>query len=353
MSMDIDPERLCLQGHPMPEEARYCPTCGMAVDDLTVRSSEGPPLTTDTDVVPMVEPDSLSEPEGAPAPRPKRHRRWWVAGFVCVALLLGATGAAWYFAFRTTDEDRYLSDLSKAHLLADFGTADAAVAKGEAFCSKLKAGAPTSGYKSQQIAVARFCPQFSTGFSVVPTPQEKQLSLTTTLRDRGLGGRFASDAAAVAYAENICRSLDDAGAQQGPEEAAVAVSIYCIKYEAGFKTLHPIKVDGTFTLNDSDPSIYYPSITGSASSCEGAGGYSDISDGTEVVVKDSTGAVLTTTQLGRGTGSPPVDCEFKFSFTVMDGSAGAYSVTVSRRGELHYTAAELKIPNLVALTLGE
>lgn len=352
MSMDIDPERLCLQGHPMPEGARYCPLCGMAVDDLDTRSAAEAPLADDTNLLPMPEPVSPPEPEGAPSPRPKRRRRWWVAGFLCVALLLGATVAVWFFAFRTTDEDRYLSDLSKAHLLADFGTADAAVAKGEAFCSKLSAGAPTSGYKSQQIAVAHFCPQFLTGFSVVPTPQEQQQALTTTLRERGLGGRFVSDAAAVAYAENICRSLDSGGVQQGPGEDAVAVSIYCNKYESGFKTLLPIKVDGTFTLRDLTPSIYVTSITGSNSSCEGAGGYSDISSGTEVVVKNSSGKVLTTTQLGVGTGYPPVECEFKFSFTVMDGSDGGYSVTVSHRGELHYTAAQLKIPNEVAVSMG-
>lgn len=44
---------------------------------------------------------------------------------------------------------------------------------------------------------------------------------------------------------------------------------------------------------------------------------------------------------------------FHFSFTVMDGDAGGYSVSVSHRGEVHYTAAELKIPDRVAITLGD
>lgn len=134
--------------------------------------------------------------------------------------------------------------------------------------------------------------------------------LTSALRDKGLAGRFASDAAAVAHAESVCRRLDNGGAQQGPEEDAVVVSIYCSKYASGFKTLRPIKVDGSFTLQDSSPSSYLPSISGEGSSCEGDGGYSDISSGVEVVVKSGSGAVLTTTQLGIGTGNPPLDCEF-------------------------------------------
>jgi hypothetical protein len=183
-------------------------------------------------------------------------------------------------------------------------------------------------------------------------PQYQQQKLTTALREQGLAGQFSSDAAAVAHAQSVCRSLDNGGAQQGPKEDAVAISIYCGKYESGFKVLTPIEVEGSFTLNDSDPSVYSTSITGDSSSCQGGGGYSDISPGAEVVVKNGSGTVLTTTQLGTGTGSPPTDCEFKFAFTVMDGSESGYSITVSHRGELHFTPAKLKIPNAVALTLG-
>jgi hypothetical protein len=351
VSTDIDLGPLCIQGHAMPDGAECCPVCGMTVDESAIEPEPELPAEAMSNDTAALLTDSPPEPDAAPSPH-RRDRRFWVASFLVIVLLLSLAGAVWFFVFRTTDEDRYLSDLSKAHLLADFGSSEAAVAQGHAFCSKLSAGAPPSGYKSQQIAVANFCHDFGSAFSVVPTPQEQQQHLTTALRDGGMGGRFASDAAAVAYAESVCRSLDGGGPQQGPQEDAVAVSIYCSKYESGFKTLHPIQVDGSFKLNDSDPSTYIPSIMGSDSSCEGAGGYSDISSGAEVVVKNSSGTVLTTTQLGDGTGYPPVQCTFKFSFTVMDGDEGGYSVTVSHRGELHYTAAQLKIPDEVAITLG-
>jgi hypothetical protein len=71
-----------------------------------------------------------------------------------------------------------------------------------------------------------------------------------------------------------------------------------------------------------------------------------------VVAKNSAGDVLTTTTLGRGRGSTPYHCEFGFSFTVMDGEKGGYVVTVSHRGDLHFTAAKLKLPDAVGLTLG-
>jgi hypothetical protein len=275
-----------------------------------------------------------------------------MVGLVCAALLLSGTAGLWFFKFRTADEDHYVAQLSKAQLMADFGTADVAVTQGKAFCAKLSAGAPRSGYRSQQIAVANFCNQFSSGFAVVPTPLEQQQNLTKALRQQGLAGQFASDAAAVAHAQSVCRALDNGGPQQGPQEDAVAVSIYCSKYASGFTTLHPIDVEGSFTLQDSTPLDFSPDITGQASSCQGASGYSDISAGTEVLVKNGSGTVLITTQLGVGTGSPPVNCEFTFSFTVMDGSEGGYSIAVSHRGDVHFTAEQLKIPADVALTLG-
>ena len=284
-SMDIDFGRRCPQGHALSEEARYCPVCGMAVDNLATRSAAELPREAVTTDLPIPATVTTPEPDGAPSQR-GRSRLWWgiASGiaFLTAALLLIVTATVWI-----------------------------------AFVA----------------------------------PQRQQQKLVTTLRDQGLAGQFSSDAAAVAHAQSVCRSLDNGGAQQGPKEDAIAVSIYCGKYESGFKVLTPIEVAGSITLNDTNPSTYIPSITGDSSSCQGAGGYSDISPGTEVVVKNGSGTVLTTTQLDVGSGAPPVDCQFKFSFTVMDGESD-YSVTISHRGELHYTAAQLKIPDSVAITLG-
>ena len=289
----------------------------------------------------------------AEAPRPPRRRRRLALGLVAVLVLSGIAVGGWAFANRTTSSDSYISDLKAQALLGGFGTEKAAIAQGQAFCTSLEAGKAAKGYQVQQIAVTHFCPEFLKGFEQIPTPQEQQAQLTTELRDKGLAGRFASDAAAVAHAKDVCRRLDRGGLSQGPVEDSVAVAIYCDKYSSGFTVLRPIRVHGTFTLLESDPSVYFPSISGVAGACEGDGGYSDISAGTEVVVSDNSGKTLTTSQLGYGRGTPPVTCRFKFSFTVMDGSAGGYTVAVGSRGELHFTAAELKLPRAVELTLGQ
>jgi hypothetical protein len=267
-------------------------------------------------------------------------------------LLAIAGSAGWWFFLRETDEDRYLAELRTTGLISALGNEDSALAQGKAFCAGLHSGQENVGFKSQRVAVKHLCPEFLDGFDVIPTPEEHAASLTKQLRAKNLGGKFPSDAAAVAHAQTVCAALDEGGAQQGPEEDAIAVSVYCSKYSAGFKTLHPIKVSGTFTLIDTSGSYYFQSIEGSSGSCYGASGYSDIGPGTEVVVKNDEGTTLTTTDLGVGRGFPPVRCEFKFKFTVMDGESG-YTVSVGRRGDLHYTAAQLKLPGSVAATLGD
>jgi hypothetical protein len=282
----------------------------------------------------------------------RRARRLWRTLAVVVAFVVVAAGAAWWFVLRETNEDRYLAELESTGLIKGLGNDDSALAQGNAFCAGLHSGKENAGYKSQRIAVKHLCPEFLDGFTVVPTPEEQAASLTEQLRAKGLGGTFPSDAAAVAHAKTVCSGLDEGQPQQGPEEDAIAVSVYCDKYAAGFKTLHPIEVAGSFTLIDTSGSYYFQSIEGGPSGCYGASGYSDIGPGTEVVVKNDEGTTLTTANLGTGKGSPPVRCAFDFKFTVMDGESG-YTISVGRRGDLHYTAAQLKLPDSVALTLGD
>lgn len=140
---------------------------------------------------------------------------------------------------------------------------------------------------------------------------------------------------------------------QGPEEDALAVAVYCPEYVDGFKTLQPIEVEGTFTLLDLDPSIYYTSISGGKKDCHGSNGYDDIGRATEVLITSGTGDLLTKTSLGKGTGLPPVMCEFTFDFEVMDGEQSGYIVSIGRRGEFRFTAAELKLPDAIDLSLGD
>lgn len=283
------------------------------------------------------------------AKRPRRRAPVFVAAGLA-ALLVMTT--AWWFLLRETDEDRYLAALQAGGFTAQYATPDVAVASGHAFCDSLAVGQTTEGYDYQKVAVDQLCPEFSTALKVIPTPEQQAVMLTTQLRDKGLGGKFPSDAAAVAHAESVCRALDEGAEQQGPEEDAVAVGIYCDKYSVGFKTLFPITVKGKFTLYDSDYSYFFKSIGGSASDCYGMSGYNDIGEGTEVLIKNEAGTVLTSTVLGRGKGVPPVLCKFTFEFTVMDGEKGGYYIEVSDRGKRHYTAAELKLPDAVSLYLG-
>jgi hypothetical protein len=95
----------------------------------------------------------------------------------------------------------------------------------------------------------------------------------------------------------------------------------------------------------------------SAQSCSGSGGYSDMSAGTAVVVKDGAGKVIGTSQLDAG--SVPtaeqystVKCDFTFQVAGLS-KAAFYSVEVSHRGAQTFSAADLEAQGwAVSLTLG-
>jgi hypothetical protein len=172
----------------------------------------------------------------------------------------------------------------------------------------------------------------------------------TNLRKAGQLGQFASNATAIAHGRSVCRKLDQGAKPQGSAADKVAVKSYCGKYLDGFHVLETITVDGTFELRDSSPSYYYSSITALGDSCSGSGGYSDIRSGTTVLVKNGSGKILTETQLGDGSGDE-YSCTFPFSFDVKEGE-DQYVISVSHRGDLPYSFAQLKT-NGVELTLGD
>jgi hypothetical protein len=92
--------------------------------------------------------------------------------------------------------------------------------------------------------------------------------------------------------------------------------------------------------------------------CYGIGGYSDVTAGLPVVVKDQAGIVLGTMNLAdadtlhlvrstRGSGSPRLGsdrCEFTFSATVPD--AAFYSIEVGHRGARTYSRSDLDARDL-------
>jgi hypothetical protein len=118
---------------------------------------------------------------------------------------------------------------------------------------------------------------------------------------------------------------------------------------------------------------------GSAANCAGSGGYGDIEQGMQVVVKNGDGKILATSELGRGEGetarevlneggsssydssysssfdSLVVRCTFPFEVKVPSGET-FYSVTLGssgRRGTLTYSKADLdKEDWKVSITIG-
>lgn len=86
----------------------------------------------------------------------------------------------------------------------------------------------------------------------------------------------------------------------------------------------------------------YSTNVSSAGGCSGKGGYSDISDGTAVVIRDASGTTIGTTELVEGSKASG-GCTFSFYATV-PGKSEYYSVEVSHRGEVQLDKDEIKIP---------
>lgn len=96
-------------------------------------------------------------------------------------------------------------------------------------------------------------------------------------------------------------------------------------------------VKGTFTLTDTDvPS----SISSAGGTCYGTGGYSDMKPGASVLLKDESGTVLSSTTLGIGIGGGSM-CIFTFTLQNVPDTAKFYVVSVSHRGEVSNSHAEM------------
>lgn len=171
----------------------------------------------------------------------------------------------------------------------------------------------------------------------------------TALKQAGFSAEFNSDANAVAHGKQVCRQLQDGGAQQGMPADEVAVQYFCPQFVEGFHVLETATISGSFTLNDEDPNPYSPAIEVDGTSCVGASGYSDVNPGTPVTVKNGKGEILTTTDLDEGKGGRYM-CTFGFTFDVTEGQ-DRYVVEVGDRGELSYSFDELRAGG-VALVLG-
>lgn len=102
---------------------------------------------------------------------------------------------------------------------------------------------------------------------------------------------------------------------------------------------------GTLTLTSDD-------LAGSDDNCSGTGGFGDIQQGMDVVIRDETGAIIGTSRVGPGTRSGR-HCEFGFEVVELP-IAEFYTVEVGDRGDLTYSPEELSEMDWhIDLTLGE
>lgn len=107
-------------------------------------------------------------------------------------------------------------------------------------------------------------------------------------------------------------------------------------------------VAGGLLLTDFDGS----GISSSDGECSGAGGYSDISEGTDVVVKDATGRLLAAGELAAGVPEEESGriCSFKFEVPDVPRGEGPYTVEVSHRGDVAFKESRA---SSIVVTLGD
>jgi hypothetical protein len=171
----------------------------------------------------------------------------------------------------------------------------------------------------------------------------------SVLKDSGLADGFNSDANAVAHGRQVCRQLEDGGPQQGLAADKFAVDAFCPQFSEGFRVLETGIASGTFVLIDTRKE-YVSSITSDGTKCHGTQGYSDVGGGTQVIVKNGRGEILTSTSLGDGHGDD-VNCRFAFTFPITEGQ-DRYVLSVGHRGEFSYSFEQLQ-RGAIEIHLGE
>jgi hypothetical protein len=118
-------------------------------------------------------------------------------------------------------------------------------------------------------------------------------------------------------------------------------------------------IQGTMTISGNSESVYFDSFNGKVGElCEGTGGYDDIGPGIQAAVKNETGKLLATGDVGPGevvdASQGFVVCELPFEIKDVPDSAKFYVVEVGDRGELSYSHEEMVEQGWqLALSLGE
>jgi len=119
--------------------------------------------------------------------------------------------------------------------------------------------------------------------------------------------------------------------------AVIAAAGFVALAASGTLTPHHT-INGAFVLLDTDPT--YSSIKTVGSGCEGTGGYSDLSPGAQVTLRDGDGKTLGSTALSEGSGSS-TSCTFTFSIPNIP-EVPFYAVEISHRGQVTNSLADMR-----------
>jgi len=118
----------------------------------------------------------------------------------------------------------------------------------------------------------------------------------------------------------------------------------------------PSTVKGGKTLTVTGTLELIGDVDGTTENCWGSGGYSDLGEGTQVIVRDDSGKTVGIGSLDAGSvperfdfGDTIVSCGWSFTVEEVTSGAASYSVEVAHRGEIAFTEDEAES---VALTLG-
>lgn len=174
-----------------------------------------------------------------------------------------------------------------------------------------------------------------------PSTQDQYLE---ALDEAGVRSEFQTDRAATLRAESVCEEFDSSGEPRGGVIEHAAAEHYCPEWMDGFQLLETTTITGTFAVLDSDEYRY----ADDGDFCEGEGGYGDINSSTQVVLSNSTGDIITRSNLGPGLIDSRM-CVYSFELEVTEGE-DSYVLAVGDRGESTYSFDDLK--SGVDLSLG-
>ncbi|MCE0765820.1 hypothetical protein LWC35_23350 [Pseudonocardia kujensis] len=88
------------------------------------------------------------------------------------------------------------------------------------------------------------------------------------------------------------------------------------------------------------------SVIGGPEMCSGFFGYGDITEGAAVTVYDSSGKIIATGKLQKGTAPDRQVCRLPFEVANVPGGEDFYQIEVAQRGRATFSAEEAKSGNI-------